>query len=93
MSTPLSLNALLSLPEDFDKKIEVGGEYTIRKSGFRIMPLEMPMELSTEDHKYLGKVVVLKLVITKEYTDVTFKVLKVFTEEESKVFSDNFLRY
>ncbi|WKZ30683.1 MAG: DUF2584 family protein [Candidatus Dojkabacteria bacterium] len=93
MSTPINLNALLSLPEDFSETLEIDKVYTIRKSGYRITPIKMPMELSDSDHKYIGKVVVLKLEITAEYTDITFKVLKLFSVEESEVFSRNFLRY
>jgi len=93
MSTPINLNALLSLPDDFQNTLEIGKEYTIMKSGYRITPVGVPMELSDSNHKYLGKVVVLKLEITKEHTDITFKVLKLFNEKESKVFSENFLRY
>lgn len=93
MSTPLSLNALLSLPKDFTDTLSEGSSYTIIKAGYRITPLKMPMELSTHDHKYLGKVVVLNLNISEEHTEITFKVLKLFTDEESRVFSNNFLRY
>jgi hypothetical protein len=93
MSTPVSLNALLSLPKDFNEQLFEGNSYTITKSGYRITPLKMPMELSTHDHKYLGKVVVLNLNISEEITEITFKVLKLFSEEESRIFSDNFIRY
>ena len=92
MSTPINLNALLALPKDFNEELIVGKEYTIRKSGYRIMPFKMPMELSTEDHKYLGKAVVTKLEVTEDFTNITFKVLKLFSPEESKVFSENFIR-
>lgn len=53
MSTPINLNALLSLPEDFKDELAVGNEYT----------------------------------------DISFTVLKLFSDEESRVFSENFLRY
>ena len=91
MSTDFKLNALLSLPKDFDKNLEVGKSYTIQKSDMRIMPFGIPMDLSTHDHKYLAKVVVRELKITEEGTSVTFEVKKLFTPEEAKVYRENFI--
>lgn len=92
MSTSVKLNALLSLPEDFSEELIEGNSYTILKDGYRIMPFNMPMELSTHDHKYLAKVVVEELRTNSEGTFVTFRVIKLFSPEESKTFSDNFIR-
>lgn len=92
MATDIKLNALLSLPENFNKKLKVGNTYDIQKEDFRIMPFNIPMELSTHDHKYLGKVVVKELLINEKGTRITFIVLKLFSKEESKVYTDNFIR-
>lgn len=92
MATDFKLNALLSLPENFNEKLEVGKSYTIQKEDFRIMPFNIPMELSTHDHKYLAKVVIKELLINKTGTRVTFKILKLFSDEESKVFTNNFTK-
>lgn len=92
MSTPFSFNALLSLPEDFSVELELGSSYTIKKEGSRITPFLMPMEICTHDHIYLGKVKVTEIKITKGGTDITFEVVKLFSEEESQVFSTNFIK-
>lgn len=92
MSTDIKLNALLSLPQAFDEKLEEGKTYIISKEGFRITPLLNPMELSTHDHKYLGKVVVNELRITPNETFITFHVVKLFSEQESEVFTRNFIK-
>ena len=91
MATDFKLNALLSLPKDFDEKLEVGKQYTIKKPDMRIMPFGIPMELSTHDHKYLAKVVVKELKITEEGTAVTFEIKKIFTKAESEVYTKNFI--
>jgi len=91
MATDLKLNALLSLPEDFKATLEIGKSYTIKKPDMRIMPFNIPMELSTHDHQYLAKVVVKELRIVEEGTFVTFEVLKLFSPAESKVYTDNFI--
>ncbi len=91
MATDFKLNALLSLPKDFSEKLKVGKTYTIQKPDFRIMPFNIPMELSTHDHKYLAKIKVKELKINDRGTEVTFEVLKIFSPEEAKVYTDNFV--
>ena len=91
MATDFKLNALLSLPKNFNEKLEVGKTYTIQKPDFRIMPFNIPMELSTHDHQYLAKVKVKELKITTDGTQVAFEVLKIFSPEEAKVYTDNFI--
>ena len=92
MATPVKLNALLTLNPDFTSNLETEKEYTIRKDGFRILPFNIPMELADHQFEYLGKVKVTKLVVTSAGTDITFVVLKLFSLEEQKIYSDNFIR-
>jgi hypothetical protein len=92
MSTNVKLNALLSLPKDFGDKLTEGESYTIEKDGYRIMPLGIPMELSDHEHKYLAKVVVEEIKSVPGKSFVTFKVFKIFSENESQVFTENFIK-
>jgi hypothetical protein len=92
MSTDIKLNALLSLPKSFNEELIVGKTYTILKSGYRILPLLNPMEISTHDHKYLGKVTVTELRITPQETYITFVVNKLFNPQESEIFTRNFIK-
>lgn len=87
------MNALFRLPKDFNTgDLKEGSEYKVIKSGSRFYPISMPVEFCDADYKYLGKVVVSKLEITKDETIVYFKIIKIFSEEESKVFTDNFIK-
>jgi hypothetical protein len=93
MSTNLKLNGLLSLPSNFDlTQLSVGKEFTIEKSGMRIMPFYNPMELSTADHIYLGKIIIKELRIIKDKTFITFEILKLFNEQEKETFTNNFIK-
>lgn len=91
MSTPVKLNALLTLNADSFLDLVVGQEYIVKKDGFRIMPFEIPMELADSNFNYLGKVKVIKLVVTPDSTEITFIVLKLFSPEEQLVYKNNFI--
>ena len=56
------------------------------------MPIGKPMELCTSLYVYVAKVSVEKLVLEENYTTITFRVVKMFSKEESNVFTDNFIR-
>ena len=82
---------LLTLEETDKTSFEVGEEYTIRKLGYRIVSMGVPMELTDVNFKYIGRAEVIKVVSTVEYSDITFKVLKIFSPEESQVYTSNFI--
>lgn len=92
MTTPAKIMALLTLESDSPKELVVGQEYSVHKDGYRIIPFNVPMELADENFLYLGKVKVIKIVVTTNGTDITFQVLKLFTPEEQKVYSQNFIK-
>lgn len=82
---------LLTFENDFVGTIEVGKKYTVKKNGYRVVPFQVPMELADADFKYLGKAKVTRIVVESDYTEITFEVLKVFSEEESRVYTKNFI--
>lgn len=91
MACITKLNALLTLEDNFVGKIEVGKVYTVKKVGYRILPYQIPMELADANFKYLGKVKVVKILVEGDFTEITFEVLKVFSDEESLVYSQNYI--
>lgn len=87
------MNALFRLPKDFDtQNLKEGVEYQVTKSGSRFYPINNPVEICDSDYKYLGKVLISKLEITKDETKIFFSVVKIFSEEESKIFTQNFIK-
>lgn len=91
MACITKLNGLLTFEDDFDGVIEPGKIYTVKKSGYRILPYQVPMELADANFKYLGKAKVIKIVVEGDFTEITFEVLKVFSQEESKIYSSNYI--
>ncbi len=91
MACETKLMGLLTFDDDFVGTIEVGKSYTIKKSGYRIVPFRVPMEIADVNFRYLGKAMVNKIVVENDYTEITFEVLKVFSEAESSVYTKNFI--
>jgi hypothetical protein len=92
MGYHLEFNTILSVPVGrLDlSQLEVGKSYDVIKDGERIFPLNIPIDLCGEDYKFVAKVAVRKLILSKGETVLSFDVLKLFNDEESRVISDNF---
>ncbi len=83
MNTVLKLSAGQGLPEE----PTVGETYRFTKSGARIYPLGVPVELIGDDWNTLGKAVIDEFTVNLEETRGTFRVVKRFTEEEAAAFN------
>ena len=91
MATNIKLTALLNLPQDFEEVLQVGKIYSVFKPEIRITQFNIPMEVATFDHHYLGRIKVKELRITEKGTDITFEVVMLFSQEVAKIYSDNYL--
>ena len=65
--------------------------FTVVKDGQRLYPINIPFEFCNKDYKYIGKVIVSRLTIEKDSTTLEGKIVKIFTSDEAKVFTDNFI--
>ncbi len=95
MGFTLEHNSLLVLPDSQLKKLslENGSTFVIEKDGERLYPINIPFEFCDKDYRYLGKVIVTRLTIENGKTTLHGKILKIFSPEEAKIFSDNFISY
>lgn len=94
MGYRLEFNTILSVPDgqvDLDNLV-VGQSYKITKPNERLLPLDIPIDLSDENYRFIAKAAVRKLTLTKSQTELEVEILKLFTPEESKVISDNFAK-
>jgi hypothetical protein len=93
MGYPLEINSLLVLPKEFPfADLAEGKSFSVMKDGSRLFPIEIPLEFCNPDYKYLGKAKIGIITVKKESTEIEFTVLKMFTENESEVFSENFIK-
>lgn len=82
-NTVLKLSAEQGLPDT-----PVTGEtYHFSKSGARLYPLGVPVELIGDDWKTVGKAVIEEFTVTLDETWGVFRVVKVFTAEEFEAFN------
>lgn len=93
MGYHLEFNCLLSVNKDvFDLTVlEVGGKYSLVKDGERLYPLNIPIEICDGEYKYYGKIAIRKLTLESGKTTLEFDVLKLFSEAEAQVYTDNFI--
>lgn len=94
MGYPIIFNCLLTVSEtDLDlSTLEFGRHYSLEKSAERLFPLNVPIEICDEDHKYYGKVAVRKLTLEAGKTTLQIEVLKIFNENEADVYTRNFIK-
>jgi len=56
------------------------------------LPVNKPLEFCDFEYKYIGKIQITSLALQKNKTILDFKVLKIFTDIESEVFSKAFIK-
>lgn len=91
----LEINSLLKIPSSSGidlQGIRSGKRYAIEKRGERLYPLNIPIEICDEKYVYYGKATIKKLTLEKGKTTLEIEILKVFSPEESQVFSKNFIK-
>ncbi|MDH5528043.1 MAG: DUF2584 family protein [Nitrospirota bacterium] len=83
MNTVLKLSTDQGLPED----PVVGETYTFQKSGPRIYPIGVPVELIDDNWQTLGKAVIDEFTINLEETRGRYRLVKRFTADEAQAFN------
>lgn len=92
MGYNLEVNTILSVPDgQIDlQHLTVGTQYKVVKSGERLFVLNIPIDMCDENYVFVAKVAVRKLTLSRNETQLEIEVMKLFTNEESKIISDNF---
>ena len=87
----LRLNKEQGLIERSDLKL--GSEYFFEKDRHRLYMVDTPLELVTDKWEAIAKIIITEITIGKGKTKGVFKVLKVFSDEESKIVSGTLIPY
>lgn len=89
----VEINTILKLPKNFNlKKIKKGSTFHVVKDGEHFLPINKPLEFCDFNYSYIGKIEIKSLTLQKNKTILDFKVLKIFTDTESEVFSKAFIK-
>ncbi len=89
----VEINTILKLPKNFNlKKIKKGSMFHVVKNGEHFLPINKPLEFCNFNYRYIGKIQITSLTLQKNKTILDVKVLKVFTDIESEVFSKAFIK-
>ncbi len=92
MGNPFLLQACLRLKEsEIPNPLEIGKKYRFSKSEHRLYQINIPMDLRTEDWKFLGRVVVTEFTVGPGRTEGTFVPVKNFTDEEKMIMTKTYV--
>ena len=92
MGNPFLLQACLRLKEsEIPYPLEIGKKYHFSKAEHRIYQLNVPMDLRTEDWKFLGRIVIVEFTMGNGRTEGIFVPVKNFNEEEKRIITKTYV--
>ncbi|MEI6379222.1 MAG: hypothetical protein WCO55_06220 [Candidatus Falkowbacteria bacterium] len=71
----------------------VGQEYPFQRNKHRLYMLDTPMELLTADWQAIARIIVTEITVGHNITKGSYKVLKIYSDEEVRVISDTIIPY
>jgi Protein of unknown function (DUF2584) len=79
MGMPCQINSILKLSEaDYPTEFRVGGRNQVTKSGYRIFPMDVPLQLVNQDWVAHADAIVRTLVWSDQTTVVTYEISRVY---------------
>jgi Protein of unknown function (DUF2584) len=81
MGMPCEVNSIVKLSSaDFPSRLAVGERYQAIKSGYRIFPLNVPLQLVDQDWQAHGDVVIQCLTWQNQTTEIQFAIVKIYPQ-------------
>lgn len=81
-------NWILKLPSVNRETLVVGKQYSFEKNGIRIYPINIPIDLVNDNWEAIARCVISTISISSCQTTGEYKILEVYDEKRSKVFSE-----
>jgi Protein of unknown function (DUF2584) len=80
MGMPCQVNSILKLNRatDYPPQLVVGQVYTASKSGYRILPMDVPLQLVDEAWLAHADIIIRQLVWADQQTTLTFVVDRIY---------------
>jgi hypothetical protein len=84
MGMPCEINSIVKLSQtDFPDNLVVNDTYTIRKTGYRIFPIEVPLQLVDANWMAHADVAICQLIWAGGETQITFQVVRCYVQPQS----------
>ena len=74
-------------------KLKVGKIYDFKKEGQRLYMIDTPMDLLSDKWEAIANVLVVEITVNRNFTSGKYKVLKIYSPEDSAVISKNLIPY
>jgi len=86
MGNPILLQACLRLPEkEVPSILEVGNRHSFFKDGHRLYQIKVPMDLRTDDWKFIARIIITKYELGHNQTKGEYVIVKTFSEKEKEI--------
>ncbi|MBD3189169.1 MAG: DUF2584 family protein [Candidatus Heimdallarchaeota archaeon] len=72
-----------------ENTLEENKEYHFQKDGYRVYPIDMPIDLINSQWEAVAKVIVTKTILENKTTSGTYFVLRIYQDEEKNIISNN----
>jgi hypothetical protein len=84
MGMPCEINSIVKLNQSaFPTDLTIGTIYTAQKSGYRIFPIDVPLQLVDDQWQAQADVVIEKLIWENQTTTIVFQVHRVYARSFS----------
>ena len=86
MGNPFLLQACLRLNNDeIPHPLILGKEYIFSKEGHRLYPLNVPMDLRSNDWSFFGRIIISEFRVGRNKTERKFILVKEFSQDEKEI--------
>lgn len=81
-------NWILKLSEVNENKICAGQNYTFRKSGVRVFPIDMPIDLVNKNWEAIARCVIKQITITSKETTGEYSIIEIYDLQKREMLTE-----
>jgi hypothetical protein len=80
MGMPCEINSILKLNIDYPDRLILGAVHNAEKSGYRIVPIDVPIQLVNSAWQATADVIIRQLMWENQTTKLRFEIVRVYEE-------------
>jgi Protein of unknown function (DUF2584) len=78
MGMPCEINSILKLNADYPDRLLLGETHNAEKSGYRIVPIDVPIQLVNSAWQATADVIIRQLIWENQTTKFRFEILRIY---------------